>query len=98
MNLTINEKKILYVWGCSNYQNTIVRLAYAAALMTEPEMKHRISLLRDKLIEADMQEYYTCFYHRLRMEMKEYYCLKDRLHHIECSTLSSEEVQYDEAV
>jgi hypothetical protein len=55
-------------------------------------------MLRDKLIEADMQEYYTCFYHRLRMEMKEYYCLKDRLHHIECSTLSNKEVQYDEAV
>jgi hypothetical protein len=66
MNRTINEKKSLYVWGYPNYRNTFVRLAYAVALMTEPEMKHRISMLRDKLIEADMQEYYTCDSRRCR--------------------------------
>jgi hypothetical protein len=76
MNLTINEKKILYVWGCPNYRNTIERLAYAAAFMTDSEVKHRVSMLRDKLMEADMQEDYTCFYYHLRMEMMEYSRLK----------------------
>jgi hypothetical protein len=98
MNLTINEKEILFVWGCPDYRDTVIRLGHAASLMNNSEMKYRVSALRDKMIEAEMQEYYTCFYQRLRMEMKEYYCMKDRLRRIACSTLSDMEVEYDEVI
>lgn len=43
MKLTFDEKKILYTWGCPVYKNTVIRLAFAAAYMTDNDAKHSSS-------------------------------------------------------
>ena len=96
MNLTIEEKKILYVWGCPDYHSTIRRLIFAAGYMTEPKAKAMVAHFRDKLIEAEMDECYTCFFYHLRLEMEEYFNLKNRQHQIEVSTLHDGEDYEDE--
>ncbi len=39
MRTTIEEKRILVVFGCGNYQNTIKRLCLVAALTSDAEEK-----------------------------------------------------------
>lgn len=39
MRTTIEEKKILAVFGCENYQNTIKRLCMVVALTSDAEEK-----------------------------------------------------------
>ena len=42
MKLNIEEKKILYAFGCENLENTIRRLKWITALTVDTKVKHRI--------------------------------------------------------
>lgn len=55
MKLTFDEKKILYTWGCPVYKNTVTRLAFAAAYMTDNDAKHCIAMFRDKLMKKYLE-------------------------------------------
>lgn len=37
MKLSIREKKVLYAFGCPNYQNTVTRMKWLTALTVDPE-------------------------------------------------------------
>lgn len=42
MRLNIEEKKILYAFGCSHRRNTVERLKWLAALAVDAETKRMI--------------------------------------------------------
>lgn len=69
MKLTHEEKRILYTWGCPVYKNTITRLAYAAAFMTDIDAKHSIAMFRDKLILAEEGSWFEQLYRQIRKEL-----------------------------
>ena len=39
MNLSIQEKKILYAFACPNHHNTVTRLKWLTALTVDPKAK-----------------------------------------------------------
>jgi len=53
-------------WGCKNYHNTVTRLAMAAALTVDPEIKDRIAKLHDKLVLFVGEEEYPAAYEKVR--------------------------------
>lgn len=97
MKLNMKEKKVLYCYGCPNYNNTVTRLKWLTSLTVDPEARRWILELARKMeVEIDESRYET-FYHHLRMEMAEYYQLKCRLRILK-NKIDYEEDMYDEAV
>ena len=70
MNLDVEEKKILYAFGCRTHQSTVCRLKWIASLTVDIKVKHKILYLARKLTNAGEGEWYACFYKQLCMEMK----------------------------
>ena len=97
MNLNIKEKKVLYVFACPNWHNTVTRLKWLTALTVDPEAKHWMLELTRKIDNEAKEEWYTCFYHQLRREMDGYFRAKKYLRVVEKST-DCEEDFYEEAV
>ena len=58
MKLNIEEKKILYAFGCENLENTIRRLKWITALTVDTKVKHRILCLARKLDSENVREQY----------------------------------------
>ena len=56
MKLDIEEKKILYAFGCENLENTIRRLKWITALTVDTKVKHRILCLARKLDSENVRE------------------------------------------
>lgn len=97
MKLSIREKKVLYDFACPNHHNTVTRLKWMTALTVDPQAKHRMLELAQKM-ETEMEErWYTGFYHQLRTEMDEYYRAKRSLRLVKENTEYEEDL-YDEAV
>lgn len=97
MKLNIKEKKMLYVFGCENYRNTVARLKWVTALTVDAEAKRWFLELARKMEMEAVESWYPCFYHHLRMEMAGYFRAKQHLKVVEKST-DYEEDLYDEAV
>lgn len=104
MKLSIREKKVLYAFGCPNYQNTVTRMKWLTALTVDPEAKRRMLELARKLEMETDESWYNCVYHHLRAEMDEYYRAKRCLRVVRKSTdyeedfYDYEEDFYEEAV
>ena len=49
MKLNMEEKKILYAFGCGNLENTIHRLKWITALTVDTKVKRRVLCLARKL-------------------------------------------------
>ena len=97
MKLSVKEKKVLYAFACPNHHNTVTRLKWLTALTVDPQAKHQMLELARKM-ETEMEEnWYTGFYHQLRVEMDEYYRAKRRLRLVKENTEYEEDL-YDEAV
>ncbi len=86
MKLNIEEKKILYAFGCGNHENTIHRLKWVTALTVDNKAKRRMLCLARKLEDERAGEWYPCFYRHLRMEMEGYFEAKKRIRMVETST------------
>lgn len=86
MKLNIEEKKILYAFGCGNLENTIHRLKWITALTVDAKVKRRILCLARKLDSENAGEWYPCFYRHLRLEMEGYFEAKKRIRIVERST------------
>ena len=86
MKLNIEEKKILYAFGCENHENTVHRLKWITALTVEAKAKRRMLYLARKLDNEDAGEWYPCFYHHLRLEMLGYFEAKKHLCLVKKST------------
>lgn len=97
MNLSIQEKNILYAFACPNHHNTVTRLKWLTALTVDPQAKHRMLELTRKMENKVKGHWYPCFYQQLRMEMEKYYEAKKYLRMVE-KTTDFEEDFYDEAV
>ena len=97
MKLTMEEKEILYAYGCSSWKNTVERLKWLTALAVDPEKKHRLLELAGKVDRDTTGEWYSDFYYFLRREMDGYFRAKRQVHDVEMKT-DYEEDMYGEAV
>ena len=86
MKLSIEEKNILYAFGCSNHENTVQRLKWITILTVDIKVKRKIQCLVKKLEKESVGEYYVCFYQQLCIEMKKYLEAKKCIHMVENST------------
>ena len=73
MNMNINEKKVLYAFGCPVLKATVERLRMLAALTPDPATKKLFYTLAIKLLADRTDEWYRCFFYNLRMEMEGYF-------------------------
>lgn len=86
MKLNIEEKKLLYVFGCESHENTVHRLKWVTALMVDAKAKRRILCLARKLDGEGASEWYSCFYRQLRLEMGQYFEAKKCIRIVERNT------------
>lgn len=96
MVLNIEEKKVLYAFGCSSLKNTIIRLKYLTAITVAPDVKHMIMVLSEKVGEWTDDEEYFNYYYQLRREMDTYFKARQKVDEIEKNSLRKEENTYDE--
>ena len=73
MKLNMEEKKILYAFGCGNFENTIHRLKWITTLTVDTKVKRRVLCLARKLDNKNVGEWHPCFYRHLRLEMERYF-------------------------
>lgn len=70
MMMTMNEKKILFTFGCPNRKTTVERLRYAAALATDPAAKKVMFTLAVKLNDKDCDRWYRDFFYNMRLQLE----------------------------
>ena len=70
MMMSMNEKKILFTFGCPNRGLTVERLRHAAALAVDPTAKKAFFSLAVKLYEDATDEQYRNFYYNMRLDME----------------------------
>lgn len=70
MMMSMNEKKILFTFGCPNRDLTVERLRHAAALAVDPAAKKAFYSLAVKLYEDATDEQYRNFYYNMRLDME----------------------------
>ncbi len=97
MKLNIEEKKILYAYGCRNHHNTVARLKWLAALTVDADVKQRLVGLARKIDREGAERWYGRFYQQLRSEMDGYFVAVHQMRAVENNT-DWEGDLYDEAV
>lgn len=83
MKLSIDEKKVLYAFSCTNHRNTVTRLKWLTSLTVDPQAKYRMLELAQKIENEMTESRYPDFYIQLREEMDDYYRAKRRAHQVE---------------
>ena len=68
MNMTRNEKRILFTFGCPNREATVERLCYAAALAVDLSARKQMMVLAKKLNEELSDEQYRNFFYLMRAD------------------------------
>ena len=68
--MTMNEKKILFAFGCPNRGLTVERLRHAAALAVDPTAKKDFFTLAIKLNEEANDDGYRNFFYNMRLEFE----------------------------
>lgn len=72
MTLDIEEKKLLYLYGCSNYRNTLKRLRWLTMMTVDGTEKSISLVLLHKLEKGIPESRYYAFYLYIRTQMNEY--------------------------
>lgn len=70
MQMSMNEKKILFAFGCPNRDLTVERLRHAAALAVDPAAKKAFFTLAIKLNEEATDDGYRNFFYNMRLEVE----------------------------
>lgn len=70
MMMNMNEKKILFAFGCPNRGLTVERLRHAAALAVDPAAKKEFFTLAIKLSDEELTDWYRNFYYNMRLDME----------------------------
>lgn len=77
MKLNIEEKEILFVFGCRSYDNTLYQLKWITALTVEEKVKRRVLAVARKPEKEGIGEWYTGVYRQLCKEMEGYFEAKN---------------------
>ena len=91
MMMSMNEKKILFTFGCPKRELTVERLRHAAALAVDPTAKKAFFSLAVKLSADCAGRWYPCFFRTLREEMTGYYEAELTMKLAELSTYDMED-------
>lgn len=70
MMMNMNEKKILFAFGCPNRDLTVERLRHAAALAVDPATKKEFFTLAIKLSDEEITDWYRNFYYNMRLDFE----------------------------
>ena len=70
MMMSMNDKKILFTFGCPNRGLTVTRLCHAAALAVDPTAKKNLFRLAVMLIEEATDDGYRNFFYNMRLEVE----------------------------
>jgi len=70
MMMSMNEKKMLFTFGCPNRDLTVERLRHAAALAVDPAAKKAFYNLAIKLNEDATDDWYRNFFYNMRLEVE----------------------------
>ena len=70
--MTIDEKKLLSIYGCENYSATIKRMALAASITVNSEMKAEVCKLHNRLTEEITEAEYKILYPMVCSQMRLY--------------------------
>ena len=96
MNMNINEKKVLYAFGCPVLKATVERLRMLAALTPDPATKKLFYTLAIKLLADRTDEWYRCFFYNMKLEMEAYYRHKAILNRIVGGSMEVDNDEIDE--
>ena len=96
MKMTINEKKILFAFGCPNREVTVQRLLLVANLSLEITVKKALITLADKLDNGNLDKWYRCFFYNMKLEMEAYYRQKAIVKRIMGGSMEVDEDEIDE--
>lgn len=86
MKLSIDEKKVLYAFSCTNHRNTVTRLKWLTSLTVDPQAKYRMLELARKIENEITESRHPDFYLWLRKEMDAYYMARRRVRQVEENT------------
>lgn len=70
MMMSMNDKKILFTFGCPNRGLTVTRLRHAAALAVNPTAKKDFFRLAVMLNEESTDDGYRNFFYNMRLEVE----------------------------
>ena len=70
MMMSMNEKKILFAFGCPHRGLPVERLRHAAALAVDPTAKKDFFTLAIKLNEDATDDWYRNFFYNMRLEVE----------------------------
>lgn len=70
MMMSMNEKKILFAFGCPNHDLTVERLCHAVALAVDPAAKKESFTLAIKLSDKEITDWYCSFYYNMRLDLE----------------------------
>lgn len=96
MTMTINEKKILFAFGCPNREATVQRLLLVADLTPELAVRKSLLALADKLGSEGVDKGYRCFFYNMRLEMEAYFHHKAILKNILSGSMEVDDDEIDE--
>jgi hypothetical protein len=96
MKMSIDEKKILFVFGCPNHEATVERLYQVAHLIPDPAGKKVVETLADKLDSEGVEKWYRCFFYNMKLEMEAYYRHKAILNRIVVGSMEVDNDEIDE--
>ncbi len=68
MTMTMNEKRILFTFGCAKREATIERLCYVAALTVDRSARKQMMELAKKLHEELSDEQYRNLFYLMRVD------------------------------
>ena len=63
MNMTRNEMKILFTFGCADREATVTSLFHVGSITVDPTARKQILELAKKLNERMLDEQYRNFFH-----------------------------------
>lgn len=66
----MNEKKILFAFGCPNRDLTVERLLHATALAVDPTAKNEFFILAVKLSDEEITDWYHNFYYNMHLDLE----------------------------
>ena len=92
MKLSLEERKVLYAYGCTNHHNTVTRLKWLTALAVDREIKQKLLNLTRKIDHEISEINYQAFYFYIRSQMEGYFKSKKHCRFVELTTDYEEDI------